>query len=48
MAGCHPENEASKKVLLKSGFSFVGNKWFDDTQREEPCFEITREPTGFH
>jgi RimJ/RimL family protein N-acetyltransferase len=48
MAGCHPENEASKKVLLKSGFSFVENKWFDDTQREEPCFEITREPTGFH
>ncbi len=42
IAGCHPENEASKKVLLKSGFSFVGNKWFDDTQREEPCFELAR------
>ncbi len=42
IAGCHPDNEASKKVLLKSGFFYVGNKWFDDTQREEPCFEILR------
>lgn len=42
IAGCHPENEASKKVLLKSGFSFVGSKWFDDTKREEPCFEMAR------
>lgn len=42
IAGCHPENEASKKVLLKTGFTFVGNKWFEDTQREEPFFELVK------
>jgi ribosomal-protein-alanine N-acetyltransferase len=42
IASCHPENEASKKVLLKTGFSFVGNKWFEDAQREEPFFELAR------
>lgn len=41
IAGCHPNNEASKQVLLKVGFTFVGNRWFDDTQREEPCFELS-------
>jgi ribosomal-protein-alanine N-acetyltransferase len=40
VAGCHPENEASKKVLIKAGLTFVGNRWFDDTQQEEPCFEL--------
>jgi [ribosomal protein S5]-alanine N-acetyltransferase len=42
IAGCHPQNEASKKVLVKIGFSFIGNKWFEDTQREEPFFELVR------
>lgn len=40
IAGCHPENKASMRVLEKVGFQFVGNKWFEDTQREEPYFEI--------
>lgn len=42
IAGCHPENEPSKKILLKTGFTFIGNKWFEDTQREEPCYEMVR------
>ena len=41
IAGCHPENDVSKNVLKKCGFKFVGNRWFDDTQREEPCFELS-------
>ena len=40
VAGCHPENKASRRVLEKVGFRFIGNKWFDDTQREEPYFEL--------
>lgn len=40
IAGCHPENKASMHVLKKVGFQFVGNKWFEDTQREEPCSEL--------
>jgi [ribosomal protein S5]-alanine N-acetyltransferase len=40
VAGCHPDNEASRRVLSKLGFSFVGNRWFEDTQREEPLFEL--------
>ena len=42
IAGCHPDNQASIKVLTKLGFSFIGNKWFADTKREEPCFELAR------
>jgi [ribosomal protein S5]-alanine N-acetyltransferase len=41
IAGCHANNDASKKVLMKVGFDFVGNRWFDDTKQEEPCFELT-------
>ena len=42
IAGCHLENKSSQHVLEKVGFSFIGNTWFEDTQREEPCFELTR------
>lgn len=46
VAGCHPDNAASQRVLSKVGFSFIGNRWFEDTQREEPCFELIVEPPG--
>jgi ribosomal-protein-alanine N-acetyltransferase len=40
IAGCHPGNESSKRVLLKLGFEFKGNKFFEDTGQDEPCFEL--------
>ncbi|WP_342504979.1 GNAT family N-acetyltransferase [Sporosarcina sp. FSL K6-2383] len=33
------ENKGSLKVLEKIGFTFIGVKWFDDTQQEEPCYK---------
>ncbi|MEK5038552.1 GNAT family N-acetyltransferase [Sporosarcina sp. FSL K6-3457] len=39
MASASPENKRSLKVLEKVGFTFIGMKWFEDTQQEEPCYE---------
>jgi len=38
-ASASPENKGSLKVLEKIGFTFIGMKWFEDTQQEEPCYE---------
>ncbi|WP_203249226.1 GNAT family N-acetyltransferase [Sporosarcina beigongshangi] len=38
-ASASPENRGSLKVLEKVGFTFIGMKWFEDTQQEEPCYE---------
>ena len=38
-ASASPENKGSLIVLEKVGFTFIGMKWFDDTQQEEPCYE---------
>ena len=38
-ASASPENKESLKVLEKIGFTFIGMKWFEDTQQEEPCYE---------
>ncbi|MFJ7935977.1 GNAT family N-acetyltransferase [Sporosarcina sp. NPDC096371] len=38
-ASASPENKGSLKVLEKIGFTFIGMKWFDDTQQEEPYYE---------
>ncbi len=38
-ASASPENKGSLKVLGKVGFTFIGMKWFDDSQQEEPWYE---------
>lgn len=39
IAACHLENKASEQLLLKLGFDYKGNRWFDDTKRYEQYFE---------
>ncbi|MBD7943624.1 GNAT family N-acetyltransferase [Psychrobacillus sp. FSL K6-2684] len=33
------ENAGSLKILERAGFTYLGLKWFDDTQQEEPVYE---------
>ncbi|WKA56852.1 GNAT family N-acetyltransferase [Planococcus shenhongbingii] len=40
-ASAAPGNERSLKLLQKVGFQFIDKRWFDDTQQEEPYFELT-------
>lgn len=46
IASCHPKNEISKRVLLKVGFTFISNLWYEDTQREELYFEMPTHPNS--
>jgi [ribosomal protein S5]-alanine N-acetyltransferase len=39
-ASADPINAGSLKILEKIGFDYKGLKWFDDTQQEEPYFEM--------
>lgn len=39
-ASIDPENNASQKVLEKLGFSYAGMKWCEDTNQDEPYFEM--------
>ena len=39
-ASIDPENNASQKVLEKLGFNYVGMKWCEDTNQDEPYFEM--------
>lgn len=39
-ASIDPENMASQVVLEKLGFNFVGMKWCEETNQDEPYFEI--------
>jgi len=39
IAACHVQNVASKNLLLKLGFDYKGQVWFEDTQRFEDYFE---------
>lgn len=39
-ASAHPQNANSLKILEKIGFRYQGMKWFDDTEQEEPYYEI--------
>lgn len=39
-ASADPANESSKRVLEKLGFHFIDHRWFDDTQQEEPYYEL--------
>lgn len=33
------ENVGSLKILERVGFTYIGLKWFEDTQQEEPVYE---------
>lgn len=39
-ASAAPAHESSIHVLRKAGLQFVETRWFDDTQQEEPYFEL--------
>lgn len=39
-AAVDPANPASGKVLEKIGMTAAGVKWFEDTQKEELCYEM--------
>lgn len=38
-ASADPRNLGSLKILEKIGFSYIGMKWFEDTEQEEPYYE---------
>jgi len=39
-ASIDPRNDASRKVLLKAGFTFHEERWFEDVQQSEPVFRF--------
>ena len=39
-ASADPENRASLKILERLGFTFKRMQWFEDTQQEEPYYEL--------
>jgi len=39
-ASADPKNVGSLKILEKIGFEYKGMKWFDDTNQEEPYYEM--------
>lgn len=47
-ASIDPRNGASQKVLLKAGFVFLEDRWFEDAQQAEPVFrqELIRNVQG--
>lgn len=39
-ASADPSNRRSIKVLEKLGFHYIEHRWFEDTQQEEPYYEL--------
>ncbi|KPB03271.1 GNAT family N-acetyltransferase [Bacillus sp. CHD6a] len=39
-ASADPTNKSSLRILEKIGFEFKGLQWFDDTNQEEPYYEM--------
>lgn len=39
-ASAAPDNQQSLKILEKAGFRYQGMKWFEDSQQEEPYYEM--------
>lgn len=39
-AGHHPQNTASQKVLLKLGFQYIGDKYYELTGLYHPSYEL--------
>ena len=40
IASVNKENTASRRVLEKLGFKYIGDKWYDDSNEYEPFFEL--------
>ncbi|NLP50065.1 GNAT family N-acetyltransferase [Bacillus sp. RO1] len=47
-ASADPTNKNSLKILEKIGFEFKGLKWFDDTNQEEPYYEMVIKDKNSH
>jgi RimJ/RimL family protein N-acetyltransferase len=41
VAGHHPENDASRRVLLRLGFRYLGDELYPPTGRHHPSYELT-------
>lgn len=41
-AGHHPQNEASKKLLTKLGFQYIGKNYYEPTGLYHPSYELIR------
>lgn len=39
-ASCDLHNKGSYHVLEKAGFTYLGLQWYEDTEQEEPSFEL--------
>ncbi len=39
-AGHHPQNTASKKLLLKLGFTYIGDHFYEPTGLNHPSYEL--------
>lgn len=39
-AGHHPENTASRKMLLRSGFTYIGDEFYAPTGLDHPSYEL--------
>jgi RimJ/RimL family protein N-acetyltransferase len=39
-AGHHPQNEASKKLLTKLGFQYIGDNYYEPTGLYHPSYEL--------
>ena len=44
MAGHHPDNQASAKVLHKLGFRYYGDEFYAPTGLMEPCYRLPLTP----
>lgn len=44
-ASIAPENKGSEKVLLRCGFTYGQEEWFEDTQRLEPVYFLDLQST---
>lgn len=41
-AGHHPENKASRKLLLKLGFTYIGDNYYEPTGLYHPSYEMKK------
>lgn len=48
IAGHHPENQASKRTLLRLGFSYTHDELYPPTGMVEPCYELQMDSGDQH
>ena len=41
-AGHHPQNTASKKLLMKLGFTYIGDEFYEPTNLYHPSYELVK------